>query len=375
MPRKKKKDVKATPSEVIVDAEGLSNIIIEHPDKTRARLEELSRTWLGPGPIVYGDIKEGLFGFSQPYANQIQLRPQLGELESQISKLKAEIDEKAHALLEQTHDAKQKEEQLKELEVKFQALSEKQSLSHLLTRVGSAAQQKLLDSPEFRSLFDRDAPCLAYVLSIDIRRSTELMLKAREPKLFAEFITTLASKLRNVVLESYGIFDKFTGDGILAFFPEFYSGSDAGYFALAAASSCHQVFAEHYEKNKHCFTSVLKEIGLGIGLDYGLVQIVQIGGEFTVVGTPVVYACRMGGAEAQHTYLNQPAFEQLFEKYSSVCDFDQCEIDIKHEGKTLAYSVELNGKGYSPTTPSWNSHGETATSTKSRPTAKEARHG
>ena len=89
----------------------------------------------------------------------------------------------------------------------------------------------------------------------------------------------------------------------------------------------------------------------------------------------MVYACRMGGAEAQHTYLNQPAFEQLFEKYSSGCDFDECEIEIKHEGKTLAYSVELNGKGYSPETPTWNSHVETVTSIKPRPTAKEAKRG
>src|ERR1700730_4336105 len=98
------------------------------------------------------------------------------------------------------------------------------------------------------------------------------MLKAREPKLFAQFITTLARQLRNEVLENYGIFDKFTGDGILAFFPEFYSGSDAGYFALRAAPTCHKVFASHYEKHRHCFISVLKELGLGIGLDYGQVQ-------------------------------------------------------------------------------------------------------
>jgi class 3 adenylate cyclase len=286
--------------------------------------------------------------------SRARLRPQLGELESEISKLKSEINQKAQALLEQSLDTQQKEEKLRDLEGKFQALSEKQRFSHLLTRVGTAAQQKLLESPEFRALFDRESPCSAYVLSIDIRRSTDLMLKAREPKLFAQFITRLASQLRDVILENYGIFDKFTGDGILAFFPEFYSGSDAGYFALKAANSCHRIFAEHYEKNKHCFISVLLGTGLGIGIDYGPVQIVQIGGDFTVVGTPVVYACRMGGADAQHTYLNQPAFEQLFEKYSSVCDFDRCEIDIKHEGKTLAYCAELNGKSYSPAIPPWN---------------------
>jgi adenylate cyclase len=281
------------------------------------------------------------------------MRPQISQLESEITKLKSEISQKAQALSEQSVDAKQKGEQIHDLEDRLQTLNEKQRLSHLLTRVGNPAQQKLLDSPEFRAQFDRDTPCLAYVLSIDIRRSTELMLKAREPKLFAEFVMSLTRQLRDVVLENYGIFDKFTGDGILAFFPEFYSGSDAGYFALRVAAACHEAFASHYDKHKHCFVSILKDTGLGIGVDYGQVQIVQLGGDFTVVGTPVVYACRMGGAEARHTYLNQPAFEQLFERYSSVCDFDSCEIDIKHEGLTLAYSAELNGKTYSAKLPDW----------------------
>jgi len=292
-----------------------------------------------------------------------KIRPKVGELESEINKLKSEINQKAQALLEQELDANQKEKQIRELESKLKALGEKQSLSHLLNRVRSSAQQKLLSSTKFRALFDQDSPRQAYVLSIDIRRSTELMLKAREPKLYAQFIITLASRLRDVILENYGIFDKFTGDGILAFFPEFYSGKDAGYFAVKAASDCHKIFTAHYEANKHCFISILKDIGLGIGIDYGQVQIVQIGGDFTVVGTPVVYACRMGGADARHTFINQPAFEQLFDKYSAICDFDSREIDIKHEGKTLAYSVELNGKKYSPILPEWNTI-EAASATK-----------
>jgi adenylate cyclase len=88
---------------------------------------------------------------------------------------------------------------------------------------------------------------------------------------------------------------------------------------------------------------VLKDIGLGIGLDYGQIHMVQIGGEFTVVGTPVVYACRMAGA-----------YEQLLEEYSAFCDFDSCEIDIKHEGKTLTYRVRLNGKVHQIAVPEWD---------------------
>jgi adenylate cyclase len=72
-------------------------------------------------------------------------------------------------------------------------------------------------------------------MAVDLRRSTELMLKSRRPELFAEFILYLAQQLRMIILNNYGIFDKFTGDGVLAFFTDFYSGCDSGFRAITAA--------------------------------------------------------------------------------------------------------------------------------------------
>lgn len=152
----------------------------------------------------------------------------------------------------------------------------------------------MLASDEFRRLFESGSPRNAFVMSVDIRRSTELMLKAREAEQFAAFITGLCTRLTQIVLDSYGVFDKFSGDGILAFFPDFYSGEDAGYYAMTAAARCHKAFEEHYARSRTFFTSVLKDTGLGIGIDYGQVHLVQVAGGLTVVGAPVVYACRMG---------------------------------------------------------------------------------
>jgi class 3 adenylate cyclase len=70
--------------------------------------------------------------------------------------------------------------------------------------------------------------------------------------------------LGQTIIGNLGVFDKFTGDGILAFFPEFYSGPDAGYLAIQAADACHKVFADHYTNSRKCFISVLKDTGLGI---------------------------------------------------------------------------------------------------------------
>ncbi len=90
-------------------------------------------------------------------------------------------------------------------------------------------------------------------------------------------------------------------------FPEFFSGKDAGYYALAAADACHATFEKHYRAHRNSFRSVLKDVGLGIGVDYGECHLVLVAGNLTIVGSPVVYACRLGGAPAGLTLLNQPA--------------------------------------------------------------------
>ena len=143
--------------------------------------------------------------------------------------------------------------------------------------------------------FQDDDACEAFIMSIDIRRSTDLMLKARDAKKFAAFIIDLTDQLRLAVIERYGVFDKFTGDGILAFFPLFFAGEDAAIRVIEAADACHKIFTEHYNSSRHIFTAVVKEAGLGIGIDFGHVHLLNVAGSLTVVGNPVVYACRMGG--------------------------------------------------------------------------------
>ena len=149
------------------------------------------------------------------------------------------------------------------------------------------------------------------------------------------------------------MFDKFTGDGILAFFPDFFSGPDAGYYALLAADRCHKAFQARYHEYRSAFNSVLSDTGLGIGIDYGTVQLVQMASGLSVVGPPVVYACRMGGAPAGKTLLNQPAYEQVSDRFSAGCFVQETDLVTKHEGKTLAYDVSLSKRPYEPKRPDW----------------------
>jgi class 3 adenylate cyclase len=265
--------------------------------------------------------------------------------------------EKSIALVKALVEAHQQtSEATEEAELLRSALEEqnmKERLLHLLTRVSDAAEERLLNDSDFQKLFEDNIACDAMVVSIDMRRSTELMLKARDPQLYAAFVTTLCDRLRRIIIRHGGIFDKFTGDGILAVFPLFYSGNDAGYLAVKAAAECHQAFSEHYRASRTCFNSVLADIGLGIGIDFGNVRMVQISSDLTVVGTPVVYACRMGGAPSGTTYLNEPAYELILERDRAYFDFQEAQLPTKHEGSMVAHQVTINGKLKSVEVPRW----------------------
>jgi len=81
-------------------------------------------------------------------------------------------------------------------------------------------------------------------------------------------------------------------------------------------------------------------------------------GDFTVVGKPVVWACRMGGAPAGTTLLNQGAFGPIFERYSAYCDLEETELEVKHLGPAFAYRVKMNRKQLNAAPPSWQSSSE-----------------
>jgi class 3 adenylate cyclase len=255
-----------------------------------------------------------------------------------------EMSEKVNIAKSQIADADEQRKKISEL-------LKKEQLQSILSRTSPDAHEQLLKDEAFRISLTTGSTD-AFVMSIDLRRSTELMLKARSPELFAEFVQAVAMSLRTAVLAEYGVFDKFTGDGILAFFPVGFSGDDAGYRAIRAASRCHSNFSELYKEHRKCFDVVLRDIGLGIGIDFGQVNIATIG-DLTVVGTPVVYACRLGAAPAGHTYLNQTAYEVVSEMYEQNMLFNETSLEFKHEGAMIAYDVQLSHVGRIPSRPKW----------------------
>ncbi len=272
----------------------------------------------------------------------------------EITDLKRRLKKSADELKDIKADSENKENKIAEFEKIHHELIAKEKMNHILTRISEDGRKKLLASDAFRNLFEDSTECEAVVVSIDIRRSTELMLKARTPELFSKFITQLSSKLSQIIISNFGIFDKFTGDGILAFFPKFYSGKEAIIRAIKATTECHVLFYEHYNQSRDCFNVFIKDVGLGIGIDYGKVTLVNTQSELTVVGIPVVYACRFSGAKAGETLINQPAKEEVLRLIPRLATFVESEINIKNEGIALGFRVYLNESAYNIENPKWD---------------------
>ncbi|MBR1744732.1 MAG: adenylate/guanylate cyclase domain-containing protein [Fibrobacter sp.] len=248
-------------------------------------------------------------------------------------------------ILGQINDDKKRNENIRELE-------NETLKKYLLSRLSQKAQEKKGEK-NFLDVFRLNSNHKSVVVSIDIRDSTQLMLNAKTPELFAEFISDVSEKISKVIKENYGIPDKFTGDGLLCFFSKGYSGEDAIYYALRASAAAHKLFETEYKKHYDKFSVVKADVGLGIGIDYGDVFFAPICQEPTIVGKPVVYACRLSAAPAYHTYLNQPAFECVEKKYSHLYSFDTHTISFKNQGSMVAYDVDLNFDAISPKEPEW----------------------
>ena len=260
-----------------------------------------------------------------------------------IEKLKTEIKEKEihnNSLISEAKKLNQENQdistQLEEIQKNHSLILKKMNLLRLTSSIHPKAADVILeDNNELLKMFHSENETLNAILSIDIRRSTDLMLNANSSDDFASFITDLCEGLKNIVITNLGVFDKFTGDGILAYFPLFYSGEDAVYRCCITSQLCHAYFSAHYKNNRSKFKICLKT-GLGIGIDYGYAKLVRINEEPTIVGAPVVYASRFSNAPSGHTYLNQSAYQALKDKDIILSEID---IEIKNQGIVTVYDL------------------------------------
>ena len=145
-------------------------------------------------------------------------------------------------------------------------------------------------------------PLQMFVMAADIRESTTLMKEAVKFELFAKIMDKFVSAVRRGIGKPGGWFDRFTGDGFLAYWVV-QQGDEEDYqrrFVEAAGNLAHTAHElielfharvlEDFRRNSR---NLSDGVGLSVGLDAGPGFLVEIAGELTIVGPPVVGAVRM----------------------------------------------------------------------------------
>ena len=174
------------------------------------------------------------------------------------------------------------------------------------------------------------------VLAADIRRSTFLMREARNPNDFAETLNRFVSKAQARIFKTGGWFDKFTGDGFLAYWPfgadlvktaEDYDAKRVRLLLQSAVRACSTAKALFDDFNKDIIPrfrlnsqNFPEAAGLAMGMDSGEVSLVCVAGDLTIVGPAVVGSVRMTSAagKANETVANVSLGEFLSRNESAL---------------------------------------------------------
>lgn len=134
-----------------------------------------------------------------------------------------------------------------------------------------------------------------YILTADIRKSTLLMKEAVRPEVHARILDDFIKESKSRVLTDGGWFDKFTGDGFIAYwlFPPGRGFDQTAFRPLQFADFVVRTFDRHLTRFRRNSRNVPTGVGVSVGLDAGPAHLVVVGGDLTVVGAPIVGARRM----------------------------------------------------------------------------------
>ncbi len=179
-------------------------------------------------------------------------------------------------------------------------------IATILARHAPGAAVEALGDPARRELEAGGSTSVQAIAVVgDLRLSGFVLREAVSTALYARFVVGFTEAVRSLSADQRGWFDKFTGDGFLAF----WLYPDEGSIPTELVSEfCESVLpassrlVTNLRRNSRNFPT---GVGLALGLDAGPCELVRIGDAVTVVGSPVVGATRMAsGARAGEVIVN-----------------------------------------------------------------------
>jgi class 3 adenylate cyclase len=186
-------------------------------------------------------------------------------------------------------------------------------LDAVLARHGPPGARATLGEDAVEDLLtNRSTSVEASVVVGDLRMSTIILREAVQTTVFARFIVGFTEAVRSLANASGGWFDKFTGDGFIAYWltppGETTALRDVPEFCQALLPAAGNLVSNLRKTSRNFPVGV----GLSLGADAGPCELVMVGEALTLVGGPIVGATRMvAGARSGQTLLNVYLGEQL----------------------------------------------------------------
>jgi hypothetical protein len=161
---------------------------------------------------------------------------------------------------------------------------------------------------------------LTATLCLDLRRSTFVLESVIDQKKHSIWLERLVCALKEVARLRLGVFDKFTGDGVLAHFPVYaFEAHDLEAASERAAAQCVASSWEMITATELCndymmcnLTIEPKDYGasVGVAIDNALWSM-STGGAPITVGRGVVHACRLSQGERGTVEMTNAAFQHI----------------------------------------------------------------
>lgn len=216
-------------------------------------------------------------------------------------------------------------------------------LENLVQRHAPRNWRDSLSPTQVRELVEDGRPMEMIAMAVDIRKSTLIMKEQIDFKQFAGILSEFVTSSARLIRWSGGWFDKFTGDGLLAYwiFPD----GDWEPFAERPLNVCRHMLA-NFQKTafpalKRNARNLPAGVGLSVGIDAGPTHLVKVAGDLTVVGSSVVGATRMVDTAAGpwETVCNVHFGEPLYQQRERLRDELGIEV-TKSVGATKEYEAQ-----------------------------------
>lgn len=181
----------------------------------------------------------------------------------------------------------------------------------------------------------------------DIRRSQQLLTYSLDPEEYSKRMTIFLSRTREIIEDNNGVFDKFTGDGFIAYFNEsICKEAEADYIDsfLSFLKQEREFAKKHFDEWK-TIIKVLpdQDIGLAFGADLGRINFQNTNYHFVAVGDVIVWATRMASAaKANQIVVNNLLYQALKDKPN--LSFEDVSAPQKYGEVISAKELEFDDK-------------------------------